>query len=78
MGTKLTPTQEALVKSFTRKATPNENVKPTLKRRVGYVEEEVSITHAKLSKMEISEDIKENEEKGKDSREEVDEPEENT
>ena len=48
--------QEAFVKSLTIKATPIEKVKPTLKRRVGYVEEEVSITRAKLAEMEISEE----------------------
>ena len=48
--------QEAFVKSLTIKATPIEKVKLTLKRRVGYMEEEVSITCAKLAKMEISEE----------------------
>ena len=42
-------TQEAFVKSLTRKVTPIENVKPTLKRRVGYTDKQVSITCAKLA-----------------------------
>jgi hypothetical protein len=59
------------VKSLTEKATPVEKVKTTLKRRVGYTEEHVSITRAKLEGMEIDTE-------GNDGREERDEPEENT
>ena len=70
--------QEAFVKSLTTKVTTAEDAKPTLKRRVGYVEEEVSITRAKLEKMEISEEMETCEERGKDNKEEVDVPEENT
>lgn len=62
-------TQEAFVKSLTRKATPSiEKVKPALKRRVGYIDEQVSITRAKLAEMEISEDMETSEERGKDSK----------
>jgi len=68
-------TQEAFVKSLTAKATPIEKVRPTLKRRVGYLEEQVSITRAKLAEMEISEDMEISEEKEK---EQMDEFEENT
>ena len=60
---RLTMTQEAFVKSLTKKVTPIEKVKPTLKRRVGYMAEEVSITCAKLAEMEISK------ERGKDDNE---------
>ena len=70
--------QEAFVKSLTTKVMPAEDAKPTLKRRVGYAEEEVSITHAKLEKMEISKEMETCEERGKDNKEEVDVPEENT
>ena len=52
-----------------------EKVKPTLKRRVGYTQEVVSITRAKLAEMEISDDIEKG--KGKESDEEMDEIEEN-
>lgn len=66
------------MKSLTAKATPIEKVKPTLKRRVGYFEEQVSITRAKLAEMEISEDMETSEEREKDSKEQMDEFEENT
>ena len=70
---RLTVTQEALVKSLTRKVTSVENVKPTLKRRVGYMEEEVSITRARLAEMGMSEDEGTSKERGKDDKEEMDE-----
>ena len=35
---------------------PKTNPKPSLKRRVGYSEEELSATHVKLSSMHIDED----------------------
>ena len=38
-------TQEAFVKSLTGKATPIENVKPTLKRRVGYTSGKLKYTN---------------------------------
>jgi hypothetical protein len=56
---------------LTIKATPVENVKPTLKRRVGYIDEEVSITRAKLAKMELSENMETGEERGNDNNEPV-------
>ena len=44
------------MKSLTLKASaPVEKFKPTPKRKVGYTEEEVSITRAKLAEMEIDE-----------------------
>ena len=61
------------MKSLTGKATPIEKVKPTLKRRVGYMDEQVSITRAKLAEMEISDDMETSEERGADSKEETDE-----
>lgn len=66
------------MKSLTQKGASIEKVKPTLKRRVGYTQEEVSITRAKLAEMEISEDIETNKEKGKESDDEMNEIEENT
>ena len=48
---KLTTTQDAFVRSLTLKAAPIQKVKPSLKRRVGYTEEEVSTTCAKLAEM---------------------------
>ena len=71
-------TQEAFVKSLTRKATPVEKVKPTLKRRVGYIEEEVSITRAKLAKMELSENMETSEDSAEERWNDNDEPVENT
>ncbi|KAF8969734.1 hypothetical protein BDZ97DRAFT_1754546 [Flammula alnicola] len=41
--------QEAIMKSLIPNTAPVENAKPLLKRRVGYREEEVSITRAKLT-----------------------------
>jgi hypothetical protein len=67
-------TQEAFVKSLTRKATPVEKVQPTLRRRVGYIEEEVSVTCTKLAEMELSKNMETSKERGKDN----DEPVENT
>jgi hypothetical protein len=53
---------------LTGKATPIEKVKPILKRRVGYMDEQVSITRAKLAEMEISEDMETSQERGKYSK----------
>ena len=63
------------MKSLTQGAVPNEKVtnKATLKRRVGYTEEEVSITRAKLAKMKISEGREGSEERDNDSNEEMNE-----
>ena len=66
------------MKSLTQKEALTEKVKPTLKRRVGYTQEVVSITHAKLAEMEISDVIETNNEKHRESDEEMDEIEENT
>ena len=72
----MTIPQEAFVKSLTQKGAPIEKVKPTLKRRVGYTQEVVSITRAKLAEMVIRDEI-ENLEKGKERDEEMDEIAEN-
>ena len=74
----MTIPQEAFVKSLTQKEALIEKVKPTLKRRVGYTQEVVSITRAKLAEMEISDVIETNKEKHRESDEEMDEIEENT
>ena len=71
-------TQEVFVKSLTRKATPVKRVKPTLKRRVGYIEEEVSITCAKLAKMELSENMETSKDSAKERGNDNDKPVENT
>jgi hypothetical protein len=57
------------MKSLTTRTAPVEKVKPTLKRKVGYMEEEVSITRAKLAEMEISRDMDTGDERGKDKNE---------
>ena len=66
------------MKSLTQKGASIEKVKPTLKRRVGYTQEEVSITCAKLAEMEIRKDVETNKEKGKESNDEMNEIKENT
>ena len=66
------------MKSLTQKGAPVEKVKPTLKRRVGYSQEEVSITRAKLEEMQISEAIETSKENDKESDEDMDEIEANT
>ena len=66
---KLTTTQDAFVRSLTLKAAPIQKVKPSLKKRVGYTEEEVSTTRAKLAEMEIDEEIDTGNEKGRDDNE---------
>ena len=53
------------------KAAPIQKVKLSLKRRVGYTEEEVSITRAKLAEMEIDEEIDTGNEKGRDDNEKM-------
>jgi hypothetical protein len=75
---RLTRPQEAFVKSLTQKGAPIEKVKPMLKRRVGYMQEEVSMTRAKLEGMKISEHIETNNDKGKESDEEMDRRDETT
>jgi len=64
------------VKSLTQKAAPIEKTKPTLKRKVGYALEEVSITRAKLEEMEINEDAATSKKKseGNDEMDESDAP----
>lgn len=43
--------------TFTERAIPSKRViKPILKRKVGYADEEVSFTRSKLAQMEIDED----------------------
>ena len=64
-------TQDVFVRSLTLKAAPIQKVKPSLKRRVGYMEEEVSITRAKLAEMEIDEEIDTGNEKGRDDNEKM-------
>ena len=66
---RLTIKQEAFVKSLSAKAAAIEKVKPTLKRKVGYVEEVMSITRAKLAELEINKDMDTAEERGKDNNE---------
>ena len=66
------------MKSLTQKAAPIEKDKPMLKRRVGYLQEELSITRARLAVMKISEDSETNEEKDKESDEEMDRSDETT
>lgn len=48
--------QDAFVKRIIHEDTPKTKPKPTLKRRVGYSEEEISSTRAKLASMAIDED----------------------
>jgi hypothetical protein len=74
----LTIPQEAFVKRLTQKEAPIERFKPTLKRQVGYTQEVVSITRARLAEMEISDVIETNKEVRRESDEEMDENEEYT
>lgn len=48
--------QEAFMKGMAREDVPKTNAKPSLKRRVGYSDEELSATRAKLSSMAIDEE----------------------
>lgn len=48
--------QEAFIKGMVQEDVPKKNPKPSLKRRVGYSEEEVSATRARLSSMVIDEE----------------------
>jgi hypothetical protein len=48
--------QEAFIKGMVREDIPKTNPKPSLKRRVGYSEEAVSATRARLSSMVIDEE----------------------
>lgn len=48
--------QEAFIKGMAQEDVLKTNSKPLLKRRVGYSEEEVSATRARLSSMVIDED----------------------
>ena len=74
----LITSQEAFVKSLTEKLAPVEKVKTTLKRRVGYMQEKMSITRAKLEEMEISEDKETSKKGSEDIDEEMDESNEST
>jgi len=47
--------QEAFIKGMVQEDVLKTNTKPLLKRRVGYAEEEVSATRARLSSMVIDE-----------------------
>ena len=67
-----------MLEVLAQEAAPIEKVKPMLKRRVGYLHEEMSITCARLAVMKICEDSETNEEKGKESDEEMDKSEETT
>ena len=48
--------QEVFIKGMMQEDIPKKNSKPLLKRRVGYSEEEVSATWARLSSMVINEE----------------------
>lgn len=45
--------QDAFVKGVMRRTAPEERPKISLKRKVGYIEEQVSTTRAKMSEMQI-------------------------
>lgn len=45
--------QDAFVKGVMRRTTPEDRPKITLKRKVGYVEEEVSATRARMADMHL-------------------------
>lgn len=47
--------QDAFVKSIMQEDAPKAKPKPTIKRKVGYTDEEVSATRAKLAAMAIDE-----------------------
>ena len=49
--------QDAFVKSVMHRTTPEERPKISLKRKVGYVEEEVSATRARMAEMHIDKEI---------------------
>ncbi|KAF8802300.1 hypothetical protein BYT27DRAFT_7261397 [Phlegmacium glaucopus] len=49
-------TQEVFIKGIVQEDVPQTKPKPSLKRRVGYSEEEVSVTQAKLAAMAIDEE----------------------
>ena len=66
------------MKNLTQKGAPVEKIKPMLKRRVGYMQEEVSMTRAKLEAMRINEDIETNDAKGKETDEEMEKSDETT
>ena len=48
--------QDAFVKGLIKSPVLAEKAKTTLKRKVGYLEEEISVTRAKIAQMEIDED----------------------
>ncbi|KAF8809203.1 hypothetical protein BYT27DRAFT_7284310, partial [Phlegmacium glaucopus] len=50
-------TQDAFMKNFTQNTGAAEKVKNVLKRKVGYTEEEVSMTRAKLTEMDIDKEM---------------------
>lgn len=52
-----TVNQDAFVRGVMHRATPEERPKKPLKRKVGYVEEHVSATQAKMAKMQIDSEI---------------------
>ena len=56
--------QDAFVKAATAENVSKANSKTTLKRKVGYIQEELSVTRTKLAQMEIAE---EKEKKGVDT-----------
>lgn len=45
--------QDAFIRGVMNRETPEERPKITLKRKVGYVEEQFSATRAKMAKMQI-------------------------
>ena len=45
--------QDAFVKGVMHRTVPEERLKISLKRKVGYIEEQVSVMQAKMSKMQI-------------------------
>ena len=61
--TGLTPPQQSRVRRLTTK--PKETKVTTLKRKVGYVDEELSVTKTKMSRMEI--DTQQEKEKASES-----------
>ena len=44
------------MKGLIKSPAPVKKAKTTLKRKVGYVEEEISVTRAKIAQMEIDDD----------------------
>jgi hypothetical protein len=67
-----TTIQDAFVKGIVHRTTPEERPKITLKRKVGYVEEQVSATRARLAEMQIDEHIDEREKESEKMTNELD------